>query len=47
MYGVLTTLTDSMIYLYDNPVVTYTQLLAAARKVEGEVVNGESGKRTV
>ena len=35
-YGVLKTLRDSIRYLYDNPAVTYTQLLAGARKAEAE-----------
>ena len=36
-YGVLKTLRDSIRYLYDNPAVTYTQLLVAVSKAEAEV----------
>ena len=40
-------LKDSIGYLYDNPAVTYTQLLDAARKAEAEVGNGKPGMTTV
>ena len=46
-YGVLKTLRDSIRYLYDNPAVTYTQLLVAARKAEAEVSGGKSGTMTI
>ena len=46
-YGVLKTLTESIRYLYDNPAVTYTQLLVAARKAEAEVSYGKSGTMTI
>ena len=46
-YGVLKTLKDSIRYLYDNPPVTYTQLLVAARKIEAEVSDGKSGTMTI
>ena len=46
-YRVLKTLRDSIRYLYDNPAVTYTQLLVAARKAEAEVGDGKSGMMTV
>ena len=45
-YGVLKTLRDSIRYLYDNPTVTYTQLLVAARKAEAEVSDGKLGTMT-
>ena len=41
------TLRDSIRYLYDNPAVTYTQLLVAAGKAEANVGNGKSGTVTV
>ena len=46
-YGVLETLRASIRYLYDNPAVTYTQLLVAARKAEAEVSDGKSGTMTI
>ena len=46
-YGVLKTLRDSIRYLYDNPAVTYTQLLVATRKAEAEVSDGKSGTMTI
>ena len=46
-YGVLKTLRHSVSYLYDNPAVTYTQLLVAARKAEAEVSDGKSGTMTI
>ena len=46
-YGVLKTLQDSIRYLYDNPVLTYTQSLVAARKMKAEVSEGKSGTMTV
>ena len=45
--GVLKTLQDSIRYLYDNPAVTYTQLLVAARKAESEVSDDKSGTITI
>ena len=45
--GVLRTLRDSIRYLYDNPTVTYTQLIVAARKAEAEVSGGKSGTMTI
>ena len=33
--------------MYDNPAVTYTQLLVAARKAEAEVGDGKSGTTIV
>ena len=45
-YGVFKTLRDSIRYLYDNPTVTYTQLLVAARKAEAEVSDGKLGTMT-
>ena len=38
---------DSIRYLYDNPTVTYTQLLVAARKAEAEVNDGQLGTMTI
>ena len=46
-YVLLKTLKDNVGYLYDNPSVTYTQLLVAARKAEAEVGDGKSGTVTV
>ena len=37
----------SIRYLYDNPAVTYTQLLVASRKAEAEVSDGKSGTMTM
>ena len=33
--------------MYDNPAVTYTQLLVAARKAEAEVSECKSGTMTI
>ena len=46
-YWVLKSLWDSIRYLYDNPALTYTQLLVAARKAETEVRDGKSGTMTI
>ena len=46
-YGILKTLRDSIRYLYDNPTVTYTQLLVAARNAEAEVSDGKLGTMTI
>ena len=46
-YGVLKTLRDSIRYLYDNPAVNYTGLLAVTRKAEAEVSDGKSGTMTI
>ena len=46
-YGVLKTLRDSIRYLYDNPTVTYTQLLVGARKAEADVSDGKLGIMTI
>ena len=46
-YGVLKTLRGSIRYLYDNPTVTYTQLLVAARKAEAEVNDGKLRTMTI
>ena len=46
-YGVCKTLRDSIRYLYDNPAVTYTQILVAARKAEAKVSDGKSGTTTI
>ena len=46
-YGVIQILRDSIRYLYDNPTVTYKQLLVAARKAEVEVSHGNSGTTTI
>ena len=46
-YRILKTLRDSIRYLYDNPAMTYTQLLVAAKKAEAEVGNCKSGTVTV
>ena len=45
-YGVLKTLRDSIQYLYNNPIVTYTQSLVAARKAEAEVSDSKTGFMT-
>ena len=45
--GYLKTLRGSIRYLYDNPTVTYTQLLVAARKAEAEVSDGKLGTMTI
>ena len=37
----------SKLYLYDNPTVTYTQLLVAARKAEAEVSDSKTGTMTI
>ena len=42
-YRVLKTLRDMIRYMYDNPAVTYTQLLVVARKAEAEVSDCMSG----
>ena len=46
-YAVLKTLRDSIRYLYDNPAVTYTQLLVVARKAEAEVSDDKSESMTI
>ena len=46
-YGAFKTLRDSIRYLYDNPTVTYTQLLVAARNAEAEVSDGKLGTMTI
>ena len=46
-YGVPKTLRGSITYLYDNPTVTYTQLLIAARKAEAEVSDGRLGTMAI
>ena len=46
-YGILKTLRDSVKYLYDNPTVTYTQLLVAAREAEAEVSDSKLGIMTI
>ena len=38
---------DSTTYLYGNPVVTYSQLLVAARKAEAEVSDSKLGTMTI
>ena len=45
--GVLRTLRDSIQYLYDNPTVTYAQLLVAARKADAEVSDSKLGMMTI
>ena len=35
---------DSVHHIYDNPTVTYTQLMLAARKAETELVDPKSGR---
>ena len=46
-YGVLNTLRDNIRYLYDNPAVTYNQLLDAARNGEAEMSDGKPGIKTI
>ena len=46
-YGVLKAFRDSIQYLYDNPAVTYTQLLVVARKAEAEVSDSKKGTMTI
>ena len=46
-YGVLKTLRDYILYLYDNLTVMYTQLLVAAMKAEAEVGNSKTGTVTI
>ena len=46
-YRLLKILRDSIQYLYDNPTVTYMQLLVASRKAEAEVVDGKTGTVTI
>ena len=45
--GYLKTLRVSIRYVYDNPTVTYTQLLAAARRAEADVSDGKLGTMTI
>ena len=41
-YRIARLLRDSVRYLFDNPAVTYNQLLVVARKAEGEATKGKS-----
>ena len=46
-YRLLKAVRDSIRYLYDNPTVTYMQLLVAARKAEAGVSDSKTGTMTI